>query len=74
MTETGDSGSFPAEMQLDMFGPPRMPQGQRSPDQSDVVATTQTADGLSQDDARQLRLELETQLARLDTWAQTRGL
>jgi hypothetical protein len=70
MTETDASASFPAEVQLDMFGPPRV-QGREAhsgstPAELDGVQTMPPAAGLSDDEARQLRLELETQLARLE--------
>jgi hypothetical protein len=73
MTETDESGSFPAEVQLDMFGPPRVRGGEAHPDSrpaelAGVQAMPDPA-GLSEDEARQLHLELETPLARLEAAA-----
>jgi hypothetical protein len=69
MAETNDSGSSPAEVQLDMFGPPQV--ASCEPDAESVsaelaaaLAMARTA-GLSEDDIRQLHLEFETELARL---------
>jgi hypothetical protein len=69
MTETDDSGAFPAEVQLDMFGPPqvqgREPHHEGTPAEIGGVLTMARAAGLSDDEVRQLRLEFETELAHL---------
>ncbi|MBO0766124.1 MAG: hypothetical protein J2P50_16255 [Hyphomicrobiaceae bacterium] len=71
MTETGDSGSFPAEVQLDMFGPPQV-QGCEARVEARVESHVEDTQGgivgggpashpagLSEVEAQQLRLDLE---------------